>query len=71
MKSLKQIQQTAKKGDYTRVAEIIGGISPQLVRMVVYELRQDHYDIQHTFSEYLKSREALSRQSQKPKRMAA
>lgn len=65
MKSLELIQRSAKKGDYARVAQIIGGISVSTVRMVVYGLRKDHHDIQATFSKYLEQREGLALTVQK------
>jgi hypothetical protein len=59
MKTLQQIKQLAKKGDYTTVAELVGK-SPDLVRRVVDDDRTDHHNIQKTFSDLLEARERLA-----------
>lgn len=64
MKSLKEIQQKAEKGDYTRVAELVGK-SPELVRKVVAGERVDLNNIQRTLSDILEHREKLSVREQK------
>jgi hypothetical protein len=58
MKTLQEIKQTARKGDYSRVAEVVK-VSKDLVSKVVNELRTDHYNIQKTFSDLLDNRERL------------
>lgn len=71
MKTLLEIKQSAKKGDYTTVAELIGK-SDSLVRAVVNEYRNDHWNIQKTFSDYLEARERLQereRRRQEKKKM--
>lgn len=72
MKTLKEIKESAKKGDYTRAAEILE-VSPSLVRMVVDEDRKDHHDIQRTLSEILEARERIAgaRESKRRKAKAA
>lgn len=66
MKTLKEIKESAKKGDYTRAAEIISSaihpnkISSSLVRMVVNEAREDHHHIQRTLSKLLEARERIA-----------
>lgn len=64
MKSLKEIQQEAEKGDYTRVAELVGK-SAELVRKVVAGERVDLNNIQKTFSDMLEYRQRLSLREQK------
>lgn len=59
MKTLREIKQAAEKGDYTRVAETIG-ISADLVKKVVNDLRTDHHNIQRTFSDMLEARERMA-----------
>ncbi|MFM7857574.1 MAG: hypothetical protein ACKO96_38035 [Flammeovirgaceae bacterium] len=58
MKTFKQIQKSAEKADYTRVAEITG-MSPSLIKLVVKEMRKDHHNIQQVFSDMLEAREQL------------
>jgi hypothetical protein len=59
VKTLKQIQRVAEKGDYTQVAKLVG-ISPELVKKVIAGTRTDHHNIQKTFSDLLIQREKLA-----------
>lgn len=59
MKTTEEIKCTAEKGDYVRVAEIVG-CSPSLIYKVVLGLRTDHHKIQKTFSDLLEARERLT-----------
>jgi len=56
MKSLAEIKKEVKKGDCTRVAEIIGR-SYSLVERVIAAERTDHYGIQKIMSDMLELRE--------------
>ena len=64
MKSFKEIQRKAEKGDFTQIARIIG-MSASLIRMVVAEERADHYNIQRVFSDMLEQRERLTQREKK------
>lgn len=64
MKSFKEIQKVAEKGDYTQVARIIGK-SASLVRMVANQQRADYYNIQRVFSDLLEQRERLVQREKK------
>jgi predicted transcriptional regulator len=59
MKTKEQIKRAAKKGDYTRAAEILE-IDASLVSRFMSDDRADHHEIQKTLSEILESRERLS-----------
>lgn len=59
MKTLSEIKLEAKKSDYTRVAEIVRK-SASLVRKVINDEREDHHNIQKTFSDMLTARERLN-----------
>lgn len=59
MKSLREIKQAAKKGDYVTVSEIVGK-SRSLVQAVVNGERTDHHRIRKTFSDLLEHRERVA-----------
>ncbi len=60
MKTFAQIKAEAKKGDYQRVAEIVG-CSHENVESVVNERRPDNYRIREVFHEILSHRNSLRR----------
>jgi hypothetical protein len=64
MKSLKQIQELAEKGDYSRIGAIVSK-SPALVRAVIAGEREDHHNIQQVFSDMLEARERLAKREEK------
>ena len=64
MKTLQQIKQAAEKGDYTRVAQMVGK-TPDLVKKVINDLRADHHGIQKTFSDMLENRERIMQREHK------
>jgi hypothetical protein len=64
VKTLRQIQALAEKGDYLRVAELVCK-SPELVNKVIGGVRKDHHNIQRTFSDMLESREKLAQREAK------
>lgn len=64
MKSFKQIQREAGKGDYSQVATI-AGTSASTVKMVVYGHRNDLHNIQKIFSDMLEQRERMAEREEK------
>lgn len=64
MKSFLQIQNEAEKGDYQRVASIVGK-SVSLVKMVVSGERTDLNNIQKVFSQIIEHREELAQREQR------
>jgi hypothetical protein len=64
VKSFQEIQNKAEKGDYPRVAAIVGK-SVSLVKMVVSEERTDLNNIQKVFSQIIEHREALAEREQR------
>ena len=71
MKSFKEIQRSSQKGDYTRVAQMVG-TSPSTVRMVVGGYRIDYYNIQKVCSDILEHREKINeREDRRRKKQAA
>ena len=70
MKSLREIQKTAEKGDYTQIAKLVG-VSSSLVQKVIGGERNDHQNIQKTFSDMLEQRERLAeREERRRERLA-
>ncbi len=70
IKTLKQIQRVAEKGDYTQIAKMVG-VSPDLVRKVIAGDRNDHHNIQKTFSDMLTQRENLAAREERRRERAA
>ena len=75
VKTIEQIQAVAEKGDYVRVAKLVGKGS-DLVNKVISGKRKDHHNIQRVFSDMLESREKLAereakRRARKNNRLAA
>lgn len=64
MKSLREIQKTAEKGDYTQIAKLVS-VSPDLVKKVIAGTRTDHHNIQKTFSDMLAERERLAEREER------
>ena len=64
MKSLKEIQRKAEKGDYRRVAELVE-VSPDLVQRVINGTRNDYHRIQKTFSDMLEARERIAEREER------
>lgn len=64
MKSLEQLKKLAERGDYQRVADIIG-CSRGLVEMVIKGERRDNKNIQQIFSDVLTTRQELKRKYRK------
>jgi len=58
MRSREQIQKEMNKGDYDRVAYIIG-VTPRTVRAVIYNERKDYHGIVEAFNKLIDQRNQL------------
>lgn len=64
MKSLKEIQREAEKGDYKQVARLVD-VSPDLVQKVIAGQRNDYHNIQKTFSDILEARARIAEREER------
>lgn len=64
MKTLREIKREAKKGDYVQVAEMVGK-SAELVKKVINRYRNDHHNIQKSFSDLIEARERITEREER------
>ena len=70
MKSLREIQRKAEKGDYVQVSRLVE-LSPDMVRKVIWGQRNDYHRVQKTFSDMLESRERIAEREENRRKREA